>query len=79
MKVSSKYIKIVEWSEQDKCFVGSSPGLLWGGCHGDDELEVFEELQQIVDETIEIYLKEGQTLPPPTSGKDVANALQNVA
>ena len=79
MKESSKYIKIVEWSEEDNCFVGSSPGLFLGGCHGDDELEVFEELQQIVDETIEIYLKEGRTLPLPISGKDVANILQEVA
>ena len=79
MKENAKYIKIVEWSEEDQCFVGSSPGLLWGGCHGDDEREVFEELQQIVEETIEIYQKEGRPLPPPTSGKDVANVLQNVA
>ena len=79
MKENAKYIKIVEWSEEDQCFVGSSHGLLWGGCHGDDEREVFEELQQIVEETIEIYQKEGRPLPPPTSGKDVANVLQNVA
>lgn len=79
MKESSRYIKIVEWSDDDQCFVGSSPGLLWGGCHGDDERMVFEELQQIVEETIEIYKKEGRPLPTPTSGKDVANALQDVA
>lgn len=79
MKDNARYIKIVEWSDEDQCFVGSSPGLLWGGCHGDDERKVFEELQQIVAETIEIYQKEGRPLPPPTSGKDVANALQNVA
>ena len=78
MKERSRYIKIVEWSEKDKCFVGNSPGLFWGGCHGEDEIKVFEELQQIVDETIEIYLKEGRALPTPTSGKDVANLLQNV-
>ena len=79
MKESAKYIKIIEWSDEDQCFVGSSPGLLWAGCHGDDERNVFEELQQIVEETIEIYQKEGRPLPTPTSGKDVANALQNVA
>ena len=79
MKDSARYIKIVEWSEEDQCFVGSSPGLLWGGCHGDDEMEVFEELQQVVEEAIGIYQKDGRTLPPSTSGKDVANVLQNVA
>ena len=37
MKDSAKYVKIVEWSEEDQCYVGSSPGLIYGGCHGDDE------------------------------------------
>jgi len=79
MKDSARYIKIVEWSDKDQCFVGSSPGLFWGGCHGDNELEVFEELQNIVEETIAVYESEGKQLPSPTSGKDVANILQDVA
>jgi len=79
MKESARYVKIVEWSEEDQCYVGSSPGLLFGGCHGDDELKVFEELQEIVEETIEIYRKDGRPLPPPTSGRDFANKLQDVA
>ena len=53
MKDSARYVK---WSEEDKCYVGSSPGLLHGGCHGDDEKSVFEELCRVVDETIAIYL-----------------------
>jgi hypothetical protein len=52
MKASARYVKIVEWSEEDNCFVGSAPGLILGGCHGDDEQEVFEELCHIVDEAI---------------------------
>jgi hypothetical protein len=36
MKESARYVKIVEWSDEDGCYVGSSPGLLLGGCHGDD-------------------------------------------
>ena len=79
MKDSARYIKIVEWFEKDQCFVGSPPGLFRRGCHGDDERKVFEELQQIVAETIDIYRKEGRHLPPSTSGQDVANLLQNVA
>ena len=79
MKESTRYVKIVEWSEEDSCFVGSSPGLLLGGCHGDDERQVFEELCQIVDETIELYHQEGKPLPPRTSGRDLANTMQSVA
>ena len=44
MKESARYVKIVEWSDEDQCFVGICPGLLYGGCHGDDELAVFAEL-----------------------------------
>ena len=40
MKESARYVKIVEWSEEDQCYVGSSPGLIYGGCHGDNEREV---------------------------------------
>lgn len=44
MKDSAKYVKIVEWSEEGQCYVGSSLGLLMAGCHGDDEESVFHEL-----------------------------------
>ena len=79
MKKSALYAKIVEWSEEDQCFVGSAPGLLYGGCHGFDEREVFAELCQIVEETIAIYQQDGKPLPPPTAGRDLANTLQQIA
>jgi predicted RNase H-like HicB family nuclease len=79
MKDSAKYVKIVEWSEEDQCYIGSSPGLIYGGCHGDDEKQVFDELCQIVEEAIALYHKEGKPLPPQTSGRDFANKMQNVA
>jgi len=78
MKESALYAKIVEWSEEDQCFVGSAPGLLYGGCHGPDEKEVFAELCKIVDEAIELYHEEGKPLPPPTAGRDLANTLQQI-
>jgi predicted RNase H-like HicB family nuclease len=79
MSDGAHYAKIVEWSDEDRCFVGSCPGLLFGGCHGDNEQEVFAKLCQIVDETVQIYLSEGRSLPPPTSGRDYANKMLNVS
>lgn len=79
MKERALYVNIVEWSEEDLCFVGSAPGLIYGGCHGSDEKEVFAELCQIVDEAIVLYQQEGKPLPPPTAGRDLANALQQIA
>ena len=79
MKESVRYAKIIEWSDEDGCYVGSAPGLVFGGCHGSDEKQVFEELCQIVEEAIELYRKDGRPLPPPTSGRDFANKMQHVA
>ena len=63
MKDSAKYVKIVEWSEEDQCYVGSAPGLMYGGCHGSDEKKVFDELCEVVEETIALYRKDGKELP----------------
>ena len=79
MKDSARYAKIVEWSEEDQCYVGSSPGLIYGGCHGDDEVAVFEQLCQVVEETVALYIADGRPLPIATSGKDYANKMQRVA
>lgn len=76
MKPSDRYVKIVEWSERDHAYVGSAPGLIFGGCHGDDERAVFDKLCEIVDEAIALYNEDGKPLPPPTSGRDLANRLQ---
>jgi predicted RNase H-like HicB family nuclease len=79
MKDSAKYAKIIEWSEEDQCYVGSVPGLILGGCHGDDEKQVFDELCGIVEDAIVLYRQDGKPLPPPTSGGDFANRMQIAA
>lgn len=78
MKEGARYAKIVEWSEEDQCYVGSAPGLVYGGCHGDDERQVFAELCQIVDEAIQLYRVDGKPLPPATSGCDIANMIETL-
>ena len=79
MKESARYVKIVEWSDEDQCFVGSCPGLLYGGCHGDDELAVFEQLCAATEEAIDLYRRDGKPLPPSTSGRDYASKILSVA
>ena len=69
MKASDKYLKIVEWSEEDQCYIGHCPGLMLGGVHGDDEAKVYKDLCKLVDEWIEIYKQDGEPLPPETAGK----------
>jgi predicted RNase H-like HicB family nuclease len=79
MSQGDRYVKIVEWSEEDHCFIGSCPELLLGGCHGSDAKKVFAELCQIVDETIRLYEQDGKPLPSPMSGREFVNAMQSIA
>jgi len=79
MKDSARYAKIVEWSDEDQCYVGRAPGLVYGGCHGDDERAVFDELCQIVEEIIETHHEDGVALPPATSGRLLADEFKDVA
>jgi predicted RNase H-like HicB family nuclease len=78
MKDSARYAKIVEWSEEDGCYIGRVPGLIYGGCHGDDERKVFDELCEIVEEIVELYKVDGEPLPPPTAArwKTLAKVLE---
>ena len=62
---AAHYTKIVEWSEEDGCFVGSAPPLIGPCCHGPDEAKVYAELCRIVEEWIEILETDGAPLPEP--------------
>lgn len=79
MSKGHRYVKLVEWSDADNCFIGSCPELLYGGCHGLDARTVFSELCEIVEETIEIYEREVRPLPAPMSGRDFVNTMQQIA
>ncbi len=67
MKPRDRYLKLVSWSVEDGCYVGSVPGWIDACCHGSDEAEVYRELCRVLDEWIEIYRKDGRPLPPPTN------------
>ncbi len=75
MKDSARYVKIVEWSEEDGVFVGQCPGIIGPGCHGNDEADVYCELCRIVEEWIEMARQDGKPLPPPTAGRNIARLL----
>jgi hypothetical protein len=66
MKQSDRYLKIVEWSEDDQCYIDSAPGLIYGGVHGDNEIEVYKELIEAVEYAITIYAQDNKPLPAPT-------------
>lgn len=75
MVESAKYVKIVEWSDEDECFIGYCPGIIGPCAHGPDEVKVYQQLCEIVEEWIEIFRRDNEALPPPTIGKNLAEFL----
>jgi len=75
MTDSARYVKIVEWSDEDDAFVGQCPGVIGPCCHGENEVQVYEDLCQIVDEWLAIARQDGKPLPPPTAGRHVAQLI----
>jgi hypothetical protein len=75
VKDSARYVKLIEWSDKDGCFVGQGPGIIGPCCHGDDEISVYAELCLIVDQWIEIIQTQGKPLPPPTTGWGLAERI----
>ncbi len=64
--IADRYEKIVVWSDEDDCYIGMCPELFAGGVHGDNSLEVFKELLEVVDEWVENFEKDGKPLPQPS-------------
>jgi predicted RNase H-like HicB family nuclease len=62
-KVASRYVKIVEWSDEDRCFVGRCPDLFYGGTHGNDEAKVYATLCEIVEDVLEGMQAKKQKIP----------------
>ena len=75
MKPGAYYAKIVEWSDEDQCFVGQCPGLIGPCCHGDNEAEVYAQLCAIVEEWIDTMKRDGKPLPPSTAGRDIVHKI----
>lgn len=74
-KISDNYLKVVEWSEEDQCYVGTAPGLIIGGVHGKSQDKVFKELCAAVEEAVSTLRKEGKPLPSETADKSFSGKI----
>ena len=70
MKPEQAYMKVVEWSEDDGCYVGSAPPLVGQCCHGDTEENVYRQLAVIVPDVLQTYAERGIKLPERSAGKE---------
>src|SRR5271165_1523107 len=66
---AERYAKFVEWSDEDRCFIGRCPELMGGGVHGHDEAKVYKELCEAVEEWVELLHQDGGPLPALLAGK----------
>ena len=58
------YLKFVQWSEEDRLFVGFCPDLFIGGvCHGRNEQKVYQTLSRLVAREIAASGKTHRPLP----------------
>ena len=67
---AARYVKFVEWSDEDKCFIGRCPELMLGGVHGNDEAKVYAELCVAAEEMVELIHSDGQKMPHPMDKKE---------
>lgn len=63
MKPIARYHKWVEWSEEDQTYIGRCPDLITG-IHGDNPIEVYEQLCEVVAQAIDHFATSPQGLPP---------------
>ena len=66
---AARYTKFVEWSDEDRCFIGRCPELMLGGVHGRNEAKVYVELCDAVEEMVGLLHKDGHGLPEPLGAK----------
>jgi hypothetical protein len=62
MKAADQYHKWVQWSEEDQVYVGKCPDLITG-IHGDDPVQLYRDLCQVVEEVIDHFQATGRPLP----------------
>jgi predicted RNase H-like HicB family nuclease len=63
----NEYHFVVNWSQEDQCYIGRCPDLFVGGVHGDNPEDVFREIRELADWVIETHRKDGKPLPPPST------------
>ncbi|MBL9152413.1 MAG: hypothetical protein JNK37_08010 [Verrucomicrobiales bacterium] len=66
MKATDRYHKWVEWSDADSSYIGKCPDLITG-IHGDDPVEVYRDLCEVVAEVIAHFEATGRDLPASTT------------
>lgn len=66
-KIARRYPRIIRWSEEDACYIGSLPDLDGDCTHGDTPEEVAANLDECAAIYVADTLDEGLPLPEPAT------------
>ncbi len=61
---ADNYHKWVEWSDEDQVYLGKCPDLITG-IHGDNPIQVYKDLCEVVEDVIRHFESENRPLPIP--------------
>ena len=64
MRPSDRYHKWIEWSDDDAACLRCCPDVITG-IHGDDPIQLYDELCVVVGEVLAELETSGRTLPQP--------------
>ena len=64
MKRTDTFHRWVEWSDEDKTYIGRCPDLITG-IHGPDPVRLYAELCETVDDVIKQFEQEHRPLSQP--------------
>lgn len=74
---ASLYTRLIRWSEEDGCYIGSLPEICGNCCHGDTPDAVCKELDEIAQEWVDLAEAGKVTLSPPGSATCIAPSRYN--
>lgn len=64
--MKSHYTILIEWSDEDECFVASLPEWgRWCHTHGETYEDALEQARKVLDLLIDSTLEDGESLPAP--------------
>ena len=63
--LAAQYARLIYWSVEDACYIGSLPEICGPCCHGDSVEELYPQLDTIAQEWVEKAEAGECSLPPP--------------
>lgn len=64
MRLSDRYHKWIEWNDEEQIYLGKCPDVVTG-IHGDDPVQLYADLCEVVEDVLAHFEQQGRPLPTP--------------